>query len=358
MNIFIKLILLLFVMGILFDYQYNNVFRIKGINYNTVILFIFTIVLTLLNGFRSPRLALCSDYGNYVYEYNVSSKLSITEAITFLRREPLYLLVEKIIHKITNGNVIALMIVVAFLMVFFLLRYFHNYSEIPWISLLLLITIGSYWTSFNTMRNYLAIALLTISYKNIINRQPVRFFIIVLIATLIHRSMIFYLPFYFILNINWGSMKEEKNNTIKFLIIALSAFLAPVLLTYGLKNYYGADTLAYSRATFLNAVRPTIILLFGILTVRYVDWKNIQDRISFNSLIYFSMLSLLSLRAEAFIRLSYIFVPAMLCHVTNMIVKINSKSKFQYAISLVGFSLLYGFMTLYRYDYFPYWYTA
>lgn len=358
MNIFIKLILLLFVVGILFGYQYNNVFRIKGLNYNTVILSIFTIILTLMNGFRSSRLALCSDYSNYVYEYNLCNRLSVTEAVTLLKREPIYFLLEKAIYKITNGNVIALMIVVAFLTIFFLTLYFSSYSEIPWISLLLLITIGSYWTSFNTMRNYLAIALLTISYKYIINRQPARFFTIVLIATLIHRSMFFYLPFYFILNTNWGSIREEKNNTIKFLIIAISTFIAPVLLTFVLKNYYGVATLAYSRATLLNAVRPTIILIFGILTIHYVNWENIQDRVSFNSLIYFSLLGLLSLRAEAFIRLSYIFVPGMLCHVTNMIVNNSSKSKFQYAISLIGFSLLYGFMTLYRYEYFPYWYTA
>ena len=358
MNIFIKLILLLFIVGILLDYQYNNVFRIKGINYNTVILTSFVILLTLLNGFRSPRLALCSDYSNYVYEYNLSSRLSIIEGVTYLRREPFYLLLEKGIYKVSNGNAITLMVIIAFLTICFLARYFSAYSEIPWISLLMLITIGSYWTSFNTMRNYLSIAVLTLGYKHIINKQPARFIIAVILATLIHRSTIFYLPFYFILNTNWGSIREQKNNTLKFLLIAISTFLAPVLLTFVLENYYGITTLAYSRATLINAARYVIILILGVVSIKYVNWDSIEDRISFNSLLYFSILGLLSLRAEAFIRLSYIFVPAMITHLTNMIVRNNSKTKFQYSVFLIGFSLLYGCLTLYWYEYFPYWYTA
>jgi len=355
MNLIVSTIIAMLVIGLLFGYLYYNKFRIRGISYNSVVVWVSVIFLTFLNGFRNPKLKLCVDYGNYVYEYAISPRLSVKEAWLSLRREPVFWVLEKFINKISGGNVIVFMVTVAFITLFFITRYFSKYSEDSWFSLFLLISIGSYWTSFNTMRNFLAIAVLMISVKFIINRKPTKFVIVVLVSTMIHRSMIAFLPFYFLLNLNWGSYKKRLNNIVIFMTLIIAVVTAPIVLTFILTRYYPDASLASSRASILNAFRPTIIAILGLATLKQIDWKNNEDRVYINALLFFFICAMMSLRSEVFIRFSYMFLPIVICEMPIVFKRIKGYNRRVFFTILTIFSISYGVMTNYHYEYYTYW---
>lgn len=69
-------------------------------------------------------------------------------------------------------------------------------SKIKWLSFYLFITLGYYSQSFSSLRQYLAIALLLNGITFIEKRKFLRFLIIVVLASFIHKSALVFIPVY------------------------------------------------------------------------------------------------------------------------------------------------------------------
>ena len=98
---------------------------------------------------------------------------------------------------------------------------FFRYSPYMYMSVLLLL-LTPYNQSIFVLRQHLAIAVLTLTYPHIINRDFRKFFVVLFVAYLIHNSSLIFLPVYFLYGIN---------NTRRYLIVmAMGSLVASFLL--------------------------------------------------------------------------------------------------------------------------------
>ena len=73
----------------------------------------------------------------------------------------------------------------------------YRYSEMPWLSFYMFITLGVFATSLSAIRQFLAIAICMFAYRYIVKRDFLRFTVLIVLAMTIHTSAILTIPMYF-----------------------------------------------------------------------------------------------------------------------------------------------------------------
>src|SRR5699024_4715427 len=117
-----------------------------------------------------------------------------------LEIEPGFFLLNKFISFFsTNFTVFLIVKSVIILGIYYYL--FLNYSSNLSLSLLLLISMGSYYVSFNVIRQFMAAAITILAVINI-DKGFKKYFLIIILASSIHYSALVMLLFYPILKIN------------------------------------------------------------------------------------------------------------------------------------------------------------
>lgn len=282
---------------------------------------ILTVVpLVFFSGFRGSSTGV--DYLNYKYLYeNVIKNLKLCEL--FSQKEILFAILQKIVGEISNYNIVILMTVLAIITVMAYYILFYRYSQLPWLSLFMLLVVGSYITSFNTTRQFLVAALYSLCINLIIQKKWMKYLIAVLILSLVHNSVIAMLPFYFLLNFNW-----KKNNNLKMGIGIIIAMIIVYMYAYDIftlagqffySNYVGST---YAGAGIINngtLVRILFFVVQVVLNKDVIDINNPLDRICINALIWLVFLSILDLKVYILYRFTYFFIPMMLVYIPNLL---------------------------------------
>ncbi len=86
---------------------------------------------------------------------------------------------------------------------------FWKYSKDFFLSIVLFFALGIYFDTFNGIRQYVAVALFVWSIQYIEKRKIFKYIITILVGSLFHTSVLFFLPVYFLINLNisfklWG----------------------------------------------------------------------------------------------------------------------------------------------------------
>lgn len=180
---------------ILILYIVCKVIPIKKEKKNLLFLKISCIVLFLILAIREP----ISDMNNYLNYFEYLNTASFSEILN-LNLEFLYKILNIVIARIWN-NTKFFMIVIDLIGViasyYFIKRYSKNYL----ISVMLFVTIGSYYMQFFILRQAIAIAILMFSVRYIEEKNFKKFLVCVVIATLFHKSSIIFVLAYFICNV-------------------------------------------------------------------------------------------------------------------------------------------------------------
>ncbi len=138
-------------------------------------------------------------------------------------------------------------------------------------------------SSFNIMRQYMAIAIVAYSFRFIFEKKLIRFILTVLLAATFHTSAIIIIPLYFL----WT--KKDKIISLVILVPTLIAVLAVGLNLESILEIiagYESESIAIQRYTtytelvdsknrdiYLNAL-VTIITLFHLPRLKKIDIKN------------------------------------------------------------------------------------
>src|SRR5690606_16453571 len=85
--------------------------------------------------------------------------------------------------------------------IFSIFVFIYKYSPNIYLSVLLFVTIGGYFTSHNITRQYIAIAICLYGFSYIIKRNPIKYFLVVLVAISFHTSSIIMMPLYLLAKI-------------------------------------------------------------------------------------------------------------------------------------------------------------
>ncbi len=353
----INMLFLVIIISFFYIFQKKRLKTIANVNCenpdfsNNLFFFIFVIlILTIVATFRTP-FGLSQDYTTY-QEIFENSYLPLNDLFKMYPQNDLgFLLIGKFIFFFVENHFVFFGIL-AFLNLYCFGILFRRHSSIVWLSFLLLITIGSYYVSFNAIRQFIVVDIFILSSHFIMNRNLKKFIIIILFSTMIHKSAIFLLPVYFILNFNFIEKMSLKNKVISiilFLFIILNFDLIYNFLSKFIYGNYTVGSFGMNGASITMVIRPILVFVFLLIFRKNIDFTNKFDFLAFNSTIIWLALSLASLSMFNLSRFTYYFIPFSLCLIPNCIFKEQSSKKRTLAMfCTVLVVLLYGFATQYN----------
>lgn len=322
---------------------------------NNVFLFVLSAILIFITGFRS-RDGLSFDYGNYEYIYLSFKDLSWRETFKNGKGEILFSIFYKLCGEITNYNIVPFMFIIAVFTIIPIITYFRNESKNAWFSLFLLLTIGSFWTCFNTSRQYLAAALYIFSYKYIQRKQFFKYLLSVCFISLIHMSTIVMIPFYWLLNIRLDFEKKALKSLVLMLFIIVGVIFATRIVRSVVPPSLMLVELMRDHNSPAQLIRPFAVLMLLLLNLRHIDLNSHNDNFIFNCTFFYFIIFSMTLSFKIFQRWSYFLVFPTLIAVPNIISRIKSKDErlFYYIVFLI-FPLIYAVGTLSKTTYTFFW---
>ncbi len=163
------------------------------------IIFIF-FVLAILMMFRAEHVGNDTDIYTHLFGVINNSCRSLGDVISYsktTRFEEGYVLLNWILGRISSDPQILFIVTGAFT-AFSFGRFVYRYSDIPWFSVLMFMTLQFYDLTLTGVRQIVAISILLFSYDYIVSRKPLKFFFLVLIASSFHRSSVLFSVLFFL----------------------------------------------------------------------------------------------------------------------------------------------------------------
>ena len=167
-----------------------------------IFLFIIIATLTIVAG---CRYYVGTDYSNYIRIYNDDySKRTFLELFNF--DEPMFPLIGKISYLFFDSYFPMFFIASVITICLMLYSTFKETTDFVFVSLLFIFTGG--WTgSFNGVRQYIAIAIVFLGRKYIMERKFWKFLLVCGIAFLAHKSALFFILIYFVYSENFTTVR-------------------------------------------------------------------------------------------------------------------------------------------------------
>ncbi|WP_193064917.1 EpsG family protein [Oceanobacillus oncorhynchi] len=311
------------------------------------------ILIFIITAFRGDFTTDYTHYSDLFDLYNLFSFSEIFQAE--LGQEIGYILLSRIIGTFTN-NEVYLFIVVSFVTLACFYYQFNKYSVYIWLSVLMFVTVGSLYPSFNIMRQILATAIVFAGSTFLYERKMTKYFLVVLVASLFHTTSLIMFPFYFILNFRLNF----KNLTFIFAgSVVLMLFFDNILsfIQQFFYTQYTVDSYGMTGQRFTNAVLPLALFIFSLFNFKKLDSSSTIHRVWFNAVFFNALFSVLSLQVQLVERITHFFSPYAMLLIPFMFSKMKNKHlRFIYIMILVLMLFLYNFTVLSGSEYDPYYF--
>lgn len=313
-----------------------------------------SIPLILVTGLRHD---MGTDYLTYKYLYQTVIKNSSFFSL-LKTKEAGFAILQKIVGVISNYDIVWLMMVLAIITVVILYYAYYKNSEILWFSIFLVLTLGSYYTSFNTTRQYLSGVLFLLCVEFIYKKSLPKYIISVLLISTIHYSSLIMLPMYWLLRIQWTSRKKVVLNFVALIAIVVlltnSAFFINIFATLLYGQYSGRDL--ENLLSLVNVTRPLLFFAVVLFNVKFIDFNNTKDLCWFNSCFYFLILYIISFEFYMVYRLTYFFIPLAILGVVNVIARQNRRfNKIFWGGMVMVYALIANILGQFAQPYAFYW---
>ncbi len=158
---------------------------------SVVLAMIFSWILFLISGFRYNT---GTDYINYAQNYETKRAGIDTY---WLNYEPGFDFLNFFVSK-TFGEVQVLFIICSGVTMYFVYRSYKKNSVDKYLSVYLFVMLYFFFSSFNYVRQYMAISLVLFAIDDLINKNFKNYLIKVAVASLFHSTSLLMIPFYFI----------------------------------------------------------------------------------------------------------------------------------------------------------------
>lgn len=250
-------------------------------------------MLVLISGLRVDS-TLYSDEWNYRYAFQGYTKMNFNSLDLNILKEPGFTLLNYFIAQITDNSQV-LIFLCAFITNLSFVLFLYRYSNDFTFSLFLYITGGTYFSSLNVIRQYLAIAIILFGFKYLLTQDLKRFTPFVLIAFLFHKSAVIAFIFYFL--INSSLINKHKLISFFFIIFIFLNFnsLLNLLSNSGYGNYVESFSTEGYGVGIIRIAFWSLLYLVILLFQKSNDINSIKDK--FLNCIYISF-SILILSAK------------------------------------------------------------
>lgn len=317
--------LLVLVLGLcFFGALINSQKQIVGYNdkYAKAVLVLILVILTLFAGFRYN---VGVDYPNYVYIYKGARWYGVNE--------PGFMWIIKAL-KLFGFKFQAMFLLLAIIMQILMYKIITNYSANYWLSILIYLSIAPFYlATFNGIRQFLAIALFISMIDFIVNKQFLKFLIIIIIGMFFfHMSLFLTIGLYFVLQIDFSLSR-------KILLLSL-VIVGNIFMTLLISWSPYAHYLSFVKKTpiSMGVMIFFVIALFVMFFEKKIpEFKNKKIFLSLNFLSFLTLLSVFlqdkGIIVQMFMRLNNYFffiyillIPAIIVNIKSRLVRLSSST--------------------------------
>lgn len=246
----------------------SNSVKVAVLKFQTLILFVFAAL-------RSNTVG--GDLERYLPEFKDVSRITISELVVdgYGNRERIFSIIEKLISYISDSDrcfIFFMSLIIIWISYRAIIKHSYHYM----LSSFLFLTI-IYCNSLNIIRASITVSIALYMYGSIVNRNLLKFLLLLTVAVLIQRTSIVLLPLYFLYNreIKVKFLAVAILGSLAFSFVLTGTGLANVLETYFLVNTAdGTDLYIVEKSSGLSNM--AIFLLGLTIYVLYCLYKNNQ----------------------------------------------------------------------------------
>lgn len=292
------------------------------------------------------RVNVGTDYKSYVNWFNDIDTFSLSFT-NFLFNNMIFII------KLFTHNPQWLFVVTSFIILLFIHLHSIKEHEDYDMIIFLFIVLGFYFSTFNGIRQWIAIAIFMYSFKYIKRKDFDKYLICIIVASLFHITAILLLPAYFMFKIN---IKDKYKLIIigcAFIIFKLFNFnnlIAFILKNFAFSFYVryfqsGID-LTQSVGSFLPIILSFGMFMFYTLFEKILTKKISLEKYEYNKTLcfYIVIFSIINTVNNLFSRFSYYFIPFIMFLLPDFFVIFNGKynklMKFIVIIFGIGFMVV------------------
>lgn len=316
--------------------------------------------------FYGLRVGIGTDYWSYVAYYNGVKKIPIIEywKLFFdnkVETEPLYHIINKAAYLIYD-NEHTIFILTGLILFGLLFGILKKYKDISWPYAVFIYLLTQYCYAVNGARFSIAVLLVCLGVRYIIEEKPLAFLICILVAFMFHKTAMACIVFY--------CLKKFKNNKLSIgrdVFLYIGVIFSPLLLKLGLKIIseipffspyfleFNVNLSTNGSIKFLGRCLPPIIAILLLVKIYHISLNKYSLLINIEfcriPLLFLGYYHMWMSRMERYAWISeMILVPYVVR---------NIKNKRQRILVSLGFVLWYIFMFWFYYilkdDYlFPY----
>lgn len=217
------------------------------------------------------RLNIGFDYGSYLRIFNeVAETGSLMEAIRQQPFEPGFVALNYLLKPFVYDAPVLYGIYSALIFIPVGIFIYQNCKD-AWLSTWMYVTLAYFYSSMNFVRANIACGISLLGYKFLRERKPIPYFIIILLASTIHRTALIMIPLYFLslIPLNW------KSGLAYGVLTITGAVAAPWLVNDVLTNYafasYKDSIFTTNGLSLIFLMVPTTILVACLAL--YPVWK-------------------------------------------------------------------------------------
>lgn len=168
--------------------------------------------------------------------------------------------------------------------------FLYKYSESPWLSYMLYMSLGLFDFGFSGLRQAISMSIILVSFNSIIRKKGVKFLITVFIATLFHKTAIIFIVIYPL--VNWEKVNRFYKLSYPLLFISFLAFGSVISrISISLFNEEILSRITMDSGLTTSALIVLIIFVFSLIS-KYCIQEMKQSRY-FNILLTIVSVSLL-----------------------------------------------------------------
>ena len=229
------------------------------------------IIFVLLFLVSALRLNVGNDYLNYVeFMHLVYSRAYVPTEVGF------NLLTYCIYSLCGFENYLLVFAIFAFFTIFFFMKAIYDQSRSFTLSFAMFMLLGYYFQSLSTMRYYLALGMALFSMRYVIKRDWPRFILLIVAASLFHKSALVVLPLYFLAQLNWKRWMYFVLGAAGVSCLFLNDFYLKVVV-FLYPSYKNTEYLTGGTSK-INILRCAVILLISLWLYRdHIKAKRIME---------------------------------------------------------------------------------
>lgn len=306
-------------------------------------LFIVFCAMTILGGWRS--IDMCYDIREYTNFFNLFARIPLKTPVEYeYYMEYGFYLFCKLI-SLCGGTSRTMLIVSSGIVAFCICRFIYRHADNVLFSVFLVLSFPYFYTSFDILRNYMAISILLIAYDYLEKQKFVWFVVWVVIAAQFHTIAYVFLFLYPVAKIKWNVINTCFVLGIGMLsTIYVKAIATAISGTIGMYEGYISGVNSWWIGQYNGGIKTAAmyVVIFGICVLAYINRKNRKDVDKYFAFVLIvTIFSIMYTNSNIMIRLIVMMLPLYAIAIPKLLnkndcISPNNQVLYTFGIVLVG----------------------